>query len=194
MEKLLFDTDNDVSISQSLKALTVKDAIDLLSKSWEMVSNQTIFNCWKNILKHTDIYKNFKFGLVIKEKNWLIAAELLLQKLLRITNPTECFTKEEISEWIYNQDEDVLTDFLTSKKGAALMQKEEENESEVSNIYPSYDKNEGVRTNSARQDAKKVVKCIDQLEEALIAVGDTDKQNILKAWRQEYVEKTINLM
>lgn len=43
---------------ESMRNVTLKDAVTLLSVSWDRVSTTTLANCWNNVLSLTDIQED----------------------------------------------------------------------------------------------------------------------------------------
>lgn len=56
---------------ESMRNVTLKDAVTLLSVSWDRVSTTTLANCWNNVLSLTDIQEDPEWNIplsALKEK------------------------------------------------------------------------------------------------------------------------------
>lgn len=80
---------------ESIKQITLKDAINHLEQAWTRITNDTLSKCWKNILNLVSDQEDpdDNVPLSVLKESWEIETRQLEERaveLLRILNPQVC--------------------------------------------------------------------------------------------------------
>ena len=113
--------------ASELKKFDIKQAIDMVRRSWDQVEPSVIFRSWKKILGETEMYKNLEplnYGRQKPEK--ISEIQKLLMKVQRKTLPIENHEKineKDVIDWVHEDDMEIDCEELTDQEIFARAEK-----------------------------------------------------------------------
>ncbi|XP_062538718.1 jerky protein homolog-like [Armigeres subalbatus] len=147
-------SDEDLSIEEKLKGISLREVICWLHQSWEEISGKTIEGSWKNLI---DEYPYFTLENEVKQ--WLNDSVYDMNSNI-LTGDCDLYTDQEIVDYVPNRQENSSLEFDTS------------NEFDQSNTIPN-DAIRIVRFDEGRDKHDKAMECVEYLIDFLEDEGDT---------------------
>ncbi|XP_017481706.1 PREDICTED: jerky protein homolog-like [Rhagoletis zephyria] len=106
---------DDCDLIQSLKKISLRDAVTFLDRAWNKLSQETLAKCWTNILNFANLKDDDDDDIPLSVlKNQMEAEAKSMEKeaaeILEHLNPEATFTEEEIRDW--NNDDLIEEDHI----------------------------------------------------------------------------------